>query len=102
MIDVLKRLAETEYEERLAASRFRNQTDFYSLFAAIASLLEEGHSSLVGHGVVKRLVDFAKEVDASPKKGKPFKYSDAVRSHSNDTVPRTTRINIVKDLIRGK
>lgn len=103
-IEALRKLTEIDVDDPLVKTRFRNQADFYSLFGTIASLQKSGKEKGASKTLLSRLTDFATKVDSAEARGDNpniSKYYDAVRSHSNDTVPRTTRIQILTALIQG-
>jgi len=84
--------------------RLRNQADFYSLFGAVANLLDAGtfpKSNLAA----KRLSDFIKVVaseDERETNERAAKYFQAARSASNDLRQRVARIRTLTEVIVGK
>jgi hypothetical protein len=86
----------------IARSRLKNQADFYSLFGAVAGLET---TQLVPTNVVPRLKHFLEVVDNDASRDfmeEAKEYFDAARSASNDAGPRTTRINIMKQVLTGE
>ncbi len=90
----------------LTRIRYRNLADFYSLFAAIGDLLEEGWRA--DPDAAQRLLQFANRVEVArvgelPREADPdaYAYYDAARSASNDLGPRQTRIAAIKNVLRA-
>lgn len=87
--------------QELAASRLRNQTDFYSLVGALAALLRERRVPDTD-AVRQRLLEFLHGVDDAEARERDetlFRYYQAARSASNDKGPREARIRILQNVI---
>lgn len=86
---------------RLVASRLQNQADFYSLFAAVSDLQQEG-TLPDSETCAARLVAFVDLFTDGPEPVPPEwedladQYYEDARSASNDKGPRTRRIRTVK------
>lgn len=88
----------------LAASRLRNQADFYSLLGAIIQLMKDS-KSIDPELIAIRMADFLLLVDDRERResNKIAKdYFGAARSASNDKGPRSLRIDILKQIITGQ
>lgn len=86
----------------LLKCRMRNQADFYSLFGAIARLLDAGLPK--PEQALRNLVKFAELVDDDnrrPKFAPADSYYAAARSASNDIGSRNTRINTLEKVLQG-
>jgi hypothetical protein len=102
---ILALLAEPGRGDELRRSRFRNYADYYSLFGAIANHVQQDHI-LNPATAVAALLDLATRVEAAREQQldeaadpAAVAYYGAVRSASNDTGPRSTRIDIVSALL---
>lgn len=108
--DVIKVLAEMlkceNDGEFIPKSRFMNQADFYSLFAAIAEMRREKTFPETKQAV-ERLKAFDQTLDeVPPDDDTPIArlvrgYLDAARSGSHDTNQRLTRIAMTKHVLAG-
>ncbi len=84
--------------------RLRNQADFYSLFGALAALLEDGPLPKP-ETMARRISDFLALVSDENEReedAKAKRYFQAARSASNDLRQRRDRISILSDVILGK
>lgn len=100
-IAVIKQLLATPQGERLIGSRFRNQTDFYSLIGALALV----HSLPTPDTVAQRLETFLEQVEDPESRqanARLASYYEAARSASNDKGPREARIECVRAVIMGE
>jgi hypothetical protein len=89
------------FEEELAASRLRNQADFYALFGAIDSLRHDQQLPTPAEAV-DRLTKFISRVDdLEHREHDPdlAAYFEAARSASNDKGPRETRLRYLRSLL---
>ncbi|MBA1260295.1 DUF262 domain-containing protein [Pseudomonas oryzihabitans] len=87
--------------KELTRTRFKNQADFYSLFAAVHELVQEG-KEINKELACNTLIDFAYAVEDEEKRKESESINDyynAARSASNDSGPRLTRIRIIKELL---
>lgn len=85
------------------AARYRNQADFYSLFAIILELHREGKLPDKSD-VVNRLKEFMSTVLDEGQRSKDLdaaKYYEATRSASSDQAPRRERVAILRRLLLG-
>ena len=100
-IKYIASLLNLDTEDRLIKSRFKNQADFYSLFGAISVLLES--NSLKDEAtLLNDIVEFASSIDDEATRVTQEDYEDyykAARSASNDSGPRSVRIDILKKVI---
>jgi hypothetical protein len=104
IIDTLAAIVQHPDGQFLPQSRFRNQADFYSLFAAIAELRRE-HVGGDNNDAISRLAAFNRILeDESARAGSEWatEYYNAARSASNDPGPRKSRIVIVKRILKGE
>jgi hypothetical protein len=103
---IVEHLAEIPYEMITAPAtrRIRNQADFYSLFGAIATLSRDG--DLPAPQVRnERLAEFLSVVADDTQRvadADASRYFEAARSASNDTGPRTLRLEIICRVLRGE
>ena len=91
-------------EPVLAATRLRNQADFYSLYGALLGLTQQGSLPHVDQ-MHSRLSTFITALDKRPDDDQAAAvsaYLEAARSASNDRGPRETRINIVMKVLLGE
>jgi hypothetical protein len=83
--------------------RLRNQADFYSLFGAVAALLEQ--SSLPSTSdAAERLERFVAEVNDEEERElspRAERFYQAARSASNDARQRVARIEIIREVLGG-
>lgn len=88
-------------ETRLIRSRLKNQADFYSLFAAIDTLLEadELPDAEEAYGRLEAFVDQVESDTSRAHNGKAMEYFNAARSASNDVGPRNKRIDIIIEIL---
>jgi hypothetical protein len=100
-------LADAAHGDELRRSRFRNYADYYSLFGAVARHVEQGHAFNVATAV-GALLAFVARVEAVREEQldeaadpSAAAYYEAVRSASNDAGPRSTRIDIVADILNA-
>ncbi|MBV9013568.1 MAG: DUF262 domain-containing protein [Pseudonocardiales bacterium] len=85
------------------AARYRNQADFYSLFAIILELHRE-RKLPDKSDAVNRLKEFMSTVldeDERPKHADAAKYYEATRSASSDQAPRRERVTVLRRLLLG-
>src|SRR5262249_8541034 len=102
-VSMLQHLVSGETGAWLSRSRLKNQADFYSLFAAFNELSRERFNFAIPQ-IQQRLRDFLNAVEnLSAFAGVPeiAGYFEAARSASNDPGPRSTRIAIIKSVVRG-
>ena len=99
-METIKVLANTESGAALKLSRLKNQTDFYSFFLSVSNNLD---SVLDNADVVaEACVEFAKIVDDADRRamdGTALEYYNAARSASNDSGPRSKRVQLLNDTI---
>ena len=108
VISVLKAMT-AESPADIATTRLRNQGDFYSLFGAVRSLMDEGTlpDTSVAAG---RLAAFISAVGTDDGEGPAdgttvgdaAKYFDAARSAANDPGQRRTRVDVLTRVILGE
>ncbi len=101
IVALLEIINSSQEPKDMAASRLRNQADFYSLFGAVHSLLQEG--KLVPPTLAStRLLEFLSRVDNELERQKDhdlMAYFDSARSASNDKGPRERRIQYMRQLL---
>jgi Protein of unknown function DUF262 len=100
-IESLNQVVRLGHQSSLRTSRFRNQADFYTLFAALV-LLERESRSPSTQTLHDKLVEFAAQVDDEAfrsTRNELQDYFDATRSASNDIGPRQRRIEIIMSLL---
>jgi hypothetical protein len=88
----------------LYKTRMRNQADFYSLFTAMAELLEENKITCESPLLPDRLGQFIPIVEDEAKRltsKDALDYFAAARSNSNDTGPRIIRTGILSRVLLG-
>lgn len=105
VIEKLAEIARCPDGDFLISSRFRNQADFYSLFAAVAELLRESAWPDFLPLVCNRLKAFLEIVEDDARRvavRQAAEYYDAARSASNDAGPRRTRISTIKKVLKGE
>jgi hypothetical protein len=105
VIIVLRDLIRHPDGQFLGQTRFRNQADFYSLFAAIAELRREkalSQDSPVIGGRLKAFLEIVENEYLRSKIGPAAEYYDAARSASNDPGPRNARIGVMKRVLKGE
>lgn len=103
-IEYVAMLLKADVGVDLTATRFRNQTDFYSLMGAVLELAREGQLPDPAHGA-KRLADLMEGLEdpARLEKSDDVKaYHAATRSASNDKGPRESRIRVAKRALKGE
>lgn len=101
-VQVLEQLLQVREGRSLAGTRLRNQTDFYSLFGAVAELMQEQQHPPLQEWA-SRLVEFVELVEdqsARAENESANQYYEAARSASNDTGPRRKRMSIVAATLR--
>ncbi len=88
----------------LARSRLRNLADYYSLFAAVSDLLQEGWQPT--EDAARRLSGFVDRVEAARTRAtaqaddpEAHAYLNAARAASNDAGPRLVRIKAMNDIL---
>lgn len=104
VVNSIKALLEEPAGQPLPRLRLRNQTDFYSLFGALASSTDE-HPLPPSDVIATRLVDFLTAVDDAGKRSQypdALKYYEATRTAPNLTAPRKERIDIIRRCIFGE
>jgi len=99
IIKILKQLVDEAGQ--LTRTRFRNQTDFYSLFGAINELLGIDFDISETAKRLLRFISIVEDEDKRERLREAQEYYDAARSASNDAGPRRKRINIIKSVITG-
>ncbi|MBW4053503.1 MAG: DUF262 domain-containing protein [Proteobacteria bacterium] len=104
-VTAIQKILESVPDPRLiTGTRFRNQADFYSLFGAVDRLLQQ-EALPPPTQIAERLLIFIESVEgeATRQASQAYvAYYDAARSASNDTGPRTTRIEILQLVISGR
>jgi Protein of unknown function DUF262 len=88
----------------LFKTRMRNQADFYSLFTAVAEILDDGVEICADPEAVDRLSRFVKVLDDDNQlisSTEALSYFGAARSNSNDSRPRMERTRILRNVILG-
>jgi hypothetical protein len=104
IIDAIWAITNAPDGQFLPNSRFRNQADFYSLFAAVAELRREGKmpDSVLAGARLKKFIEILEETeDATKLPPRLADYYSAARAASNDAGPRTTRIKVIKAALLG-
>jgi hypothetical protein len=97
VLDRLKKIADQPIESPLYKTRLRNQTDFYSFFAAVNSVLKE-NGDWDDSEAPSRLSAFVASVDDEAQRTSNKAANDyfkAARSNSNDFAPRKIRRDII-------
>ena len=86
---------------KLSRSRFRKPVDLYSLIGAIEQIRDESSGSrLPDFSVAGRaLADFEQETRAKEPTGRAARYLTAASRQTDNIAPRTTRIEILRDLV---
>ena len=87
--------------QELGRSRLKNQADCYSLYGAVDSLIAK-HTLPKPRDCAERLLAFISRVqmeDARAEGGIFSDYFEAARSASNDSRPRQTRTNILRQVL---
>lgn len=85
----------------LRNSRLRNQADYYSLFGAVESLIQEG-AMVDDVTAAERLTDFVnriENVENWERYPKLYDYYDAARTSSTDTGRRRMRQEVVREAL---
>jgi len=103
-LDCVNSLVRQPQPDPLYKTRMRNQADFYSLFTAIAEILDDGISICEDPAVVERLTQFVHLLEDEDEIITSHDASDyflATRSNSNDSRPRLERTRILKNIILG-
>ena len=98
LIRTVKEVVETPEGEGLTGSRFRNQTDFYSLLGALHALPDVPAPGVIA----ERLTTFLQRLeDPETRKADAnlTAYYEAARSASNDKGPREVRIERLRVVI---
>ncbi|HEY9702181.1 MAG TPA: DUF262 domain-containing protein, partial [Allocoleopsis sp.] len=88
---------------KLHQTRLKNQADFYSLFGAITELNRENNLQIT-EDIIQRIYDFLEVVSDEDKREKNEQaksYYNAVKFSFTESGTRKTRINIMKDVIKG-
>jgi hypothetical protein len=104
VIEYIARLTQHPDGQFLAQSRFRNQADFYSLFAAIAGIRATTALPDDVSITASRLKSFLEILDDETRREQSKDASDyyaAARSASNDQGPRSRRISVMKAVLTG-
>ncbi len=86
----------------ICKTRMKNQTDFYSLFTAVADLTQHAPTLCDDVAVAGRLVEFISKVESEEgRAGSPVasEYFVAARSNSNDTGPRKLRTSVLINIL---
>jgi hypothetical protein len=102
----VSQLVSLPQQNPLFRSRLRNQADFYSLFGAVAELVDVGDPVLQTPRdlLATRLETFLEIVDDDGKRVKDeaaTRYLSAARSNSNDLGQRKQRVETITTIIRG-
>jgi Protein of unknown function DUF262 len=93
-----KYISEINHSHFLASSRFSNVADFYSLWAAITNLEDQG-KKLPGAAIaVKRLTEFQAELEEGTSE-RSSTYRLAARQGSNKSSNRSTRARILESVL---
>ena len=100
-IECINKILCSDTENRLAKSRLKNQSDFYSLFVAVVELNRNEKMEDI-YDTRDRLIKFINLLDNEDER--KFNtdiqtYYEAARSASNDPGPRKTRAQIVRNII---
>ena len=102
-IQKIDQIVRSDQTGELIRGRLRNQADFYSLIGGIYRLSEEGHELNIDHAR-ERLRQFIAIVESEERRA-TFQsaqiYFAASRAASNDAGPRQTRINVMREILRG-
>jgi hypothetical protein len=101
VIRFLVQVTKTPDGESIIQSRFRNQADFYSLFASVADLQLSGELP-EAETVATRLKEFLTILDGVDWPKLAWEYLEAARSASNDIGTRKVRIAVVKRVLLGQ
>jgi hypothetical protein len=99
-IDLISKVSHHSAGAFIPDSRFKNQADFYSLFAGLASLKRAGSLPKIDE-IAKRLRAFNDTLDGESLPQGAAQYLEAARSASNDVGPRKLRIAVMRDVIQG-
>jgi hypothetical protein len=100
VVGFIKDMASNPDAASIVQSRLRNQADFYSLFAAIADLKRDGNlpePAVAG----SRISQFLETLESETRPRRVLEYLEAARAASNDSGPRRTRIDVIKDVLLG-
>lgn len=103
VIGIFSKILDSPGGDCLPPSRFMNQADFYSLFAAIAELRRENNMPEPRESVA-RLEQFIEKLSEDGSADSCLgvsQYLDAARSGSHDTNQRRIRIAITKHVLSG-
>jgi len=109
--DSIKAVVAREVDgQSIGKTRYRNLSDYYSLFGAVANLLPTGWKP--DHQTAGRLLAFARRVEAvriaelahdpAAAAADPLaaRYYGAIRAASNDATPRGIRIAALEEVLR--
>ena len=110
-IENIKKILELSQDLNLSKTRLKNQTDFYSLFGAVAELNGENKLNVTKE-IGERINNFLEVVEGEQIKNKPInsltdyqknalEYSQSVKQSPTDSGARKTRIRIMKSVIQG-
>jgi hypothetical protein len=110
-VENIGQILELSKDLNLSKTRLKNQADFYSLFGAVAELNREGRL-IINKETGSKINNFLKVVedrelqnrsknDLNDYEKKALDYYQAVKSAFTDAGPRTTRIKIIKSLLKG-
>jgi hypothetical protein len=85
------------------ATRYKNQADFYSLFAIILELQREGELPDRSDAVnrLKEFMSMVLDEDKRSSNSDAAKYYEATRSASSDPAPRRERVVILRQVLLG-
>lgn len=89
---------------KISETRFRKPVDLYSLIGALHRISQDG-KPLPRADAVRRLMDFDVELKSTLKENlttDQVKYLMAASQQTDNVTPRTTRINILVNVILGK
>ncbi|MDD3710230.1 MAG: DUF262 domain-containing protein [Methanothrix sp.] len=102
VIQILEKMSTYSDEgQSIPRSRLHNQADFYSLFGAIAFLHKDDKLPPI-EDAANRVLNFIDIVENDEKRSRnetAKRYYEATRAASNDSGPRTERIEIIKSII---
>lgn len=104
VVQYLREAARASEGAFLAQSRFRNQTDYYSLFGAVSSLVrsDAAPSPEKAGPMLKQFLEVVEDPAQRERSPQAQAYYEASRSASNDVGPRALRIQIMGDVLSGR
>lgn len=103
IVQTIEELLNTSEGRALTSTRFKNQVDFYSLFGAIAELLNDGQKPPIEEWSHKlsMFIHAVEDEETRLQRDDTTQYYQAVRFSSTDVGARKTRIFIIKDVLSG-